>query len=158
MPMTDLLGKVFLTFVASLVPGLELRAGIPTGVVLGLPIPVAVVVSVAGNILQIVMALYLIEWVYRHATRFPRIERWLKQTEELVVRHRSLIQRYGWIGLAAFVLLPLPGTGAWGGAVLARLLQVSVAGVWLGLSLGIALSGVLVGVAVHGALTMFSLF
>lgn len=156
--MTEMLGKVLLTFGASLVPGLELRAGIPTGVALGLPIPVAVAVSVIGNMLQIVMALYLIELTYRNASRFPRIQRWLKQTEEQVGRHRTLIRRYGWIGLAAFVLLPLPGTGAWGGAVLARLLQVSAVGVWLGLSLGIALSGVLVGAAVHGGLKVFSLF
>lgn len=155
--MTDLLGKILLTFGASLVPGLELRAGIPTGVALGLPIPVAVSVSVIGNMVQIVMAPYLIDWAYRHAARFPRMQRWLKHVEEQAGRHRTLIKRYGWIGLAAFVVLPLPGTGAWGGAVLARLLAVSPAGVRAGLSLGIALSGLLMGVAVHGGLRFFSL-
>lgn len=156
--MTDWLGKVLITFAASLVPGLELRAGIPTGVALGLPIPLAVTVSVIGNILQIIAALYLIEWAYRHAARFPRVQRWLIKTETQVQRHRSLIQRFGWIGLAAFVLLPLPGTGAWGGAVLARLLQLSVWGIWMGLSLGIVLSGILVGAGIHGALQIFSWF
>lgn len=156
--MADLLGKVLLTFGTSLVPGLELRAAIPTGVALGLPMPVAVVVSVIGNMMQIAMALYLIERVYRHAARFPRVQRWLRRTEEQVGQHRVLIRRYGWIGLAAFVLLPLPGTGAWGGAVLARLFQVSATGIWLGISLGIAISGVLVGAIVHGGLRVLSLF
>lgn len=156
--MTDLLGKVLLTFGTSLVPGLELRAGIPAGVALGLPIPVAVAVSVLGNVLQIFVALYLIEWAYRRAVRFPRIQRWLKHTEKQVARHKTLIQRYGWIGLAVFVLLPLPGTGAWGGAALSRLLQVSAVGVWLGLSLGIVLSGLLVGAAVYWGLKVWSLF
>lgn len=155
--MTDLLGKALITFAASLIPGLDLRAGIPTGVALGLPVPVAVMVSVAGNIVHILVALFLIDWVYRNAARFPRIQRWLTQTQQTGDRYRPLIQRYGWIGLAVFVLLPLPGTGAWGGVVLARLLQVSAGSMWLGISLGIALSGAIVGAGVAGVVKLFSL-
>jgi len=156
--MTEFLWPALVAFAASLVPGLELRAGIPTGVALGLPTPVAVIVSVFGNVLQILAALYLIERAYRYAERFPRVHAWLTKTENQVKRHRHLITRFGWIGIALFVLLPLPGTGVWGGAVLARLLRLSVTGIWLGLSTGIAVSGVLVGAAVHGAFTLIRLW
>lgn len=54
----------------------------------------------------------------------------------------------------AFVLLPLPGTGVWGGAVLARLLSLHIATVWLGLSSGVALSGVLWALGATGVFTI----
>lgn len=147
---------ILATFSASLVPGLELRAGIPAGIALGLPTETAVLVAIAGNTLQIPLAIWVTDRARAHAERLPRMQGWLARTEAQVSRHQMLIRRFGWIGLAAFVLLPLPGTGVWGGVVLGRLLQVPTAGVWSGVSLGIALSGLVFGLTAHGALTLFS--
>jgi len=155
--MTDLAWPVLATFATSLIPGLELRAGIPAGLALGLPLSAAVAISVFGNSLQIVAALFLVNRAYRYAARLPRVHRWLEKMETQVKRHGPLIRRYGWIGLAAFVLLPLPATGVWGGVVLARILHLTATGVWMGLSLGIALSGLIVGAAASGALALWRL-
>ncbi|MFZ5827238.1 MAG: COG2426 family protein [Bacillota bacterium] len=155
--MADLLWPILVTFATSLIPGLELRAGIPAGLALGLPTTTAVAVAVAGNVLQIPLVLLVLNWAYRHGARFPLVDRWLRKTEAQVERHRPLIRRLGWIGVTIFVLLPLPATGVWGGGVLARLLQLTGGGLWFGLSLGIALSGLLMGAAAQGAISVWRL-
>jgi uncharacterized membrane protein len=153
------LRSIAVAFAVSLIPGLELRAGIPTGVALGLPLPVAVAASVAGNALQIGAALWLVKWATSHtsARRFPALRRWLDKTQTQVGRHGPLIRRFGWIGLAVFVLLPLPATGVWGGVILSRILQLSARSVWMGLSVGLALSGAVVAAVTKGGLALWSL-
>lgn len=158
MPVSGTLWPILVTFFTSMLPGLELRAGIPAGVALGLDTPTAVVVAVLGNILQIAGALVVIEWAYRQCTRIPLLNRWLTTAEGTVGPYRTWIRRYGWLGLALFVSLPLPGSGIWGGTVLARLLQVSAPGLWLGLSLGVAGAGIVMGLLTEGAFTIFRLF
>lgn len=153
--MTNQVWALVGTFATSLIPGLELRAGIPTGVALGLPTAAAVVVAVIGNVLQIQLAILVMSGAQRHAGRFPGLQRRLQRIAEQAVRHQRLIQRYGWLGLTAFVLLPLPGTGVWGGVILARLFQVPLRGLWFGVSLGIALSGIVVGLATHGTVSLY---
>jgi uncharacterized membrane protein len=142
------------TFAASLIPGLELRVGIPTGLAMGLPTLTAVAVAVIGNTLQVPIALHLVDWAYRNAGRFPRVQAWLQKTERQLARHQALIRRWGWIGLAAFVLLPLPATGVFGGVVLSRLLRIPALGIWSGIGLGIALSGAIFGLGAHGLLSL----
>lgn len=149
---------VLATFGLSLLPGLELRAGIPAGMAMGLSAGVATLVAVLGNLLQIPIALWAVSLGYQRFSRIPRVQHWLARTEGGVGRHAPLIRRWGWLGLAAFVLLPLPATGVWGGVVLARLLGLTAGPVWLGLAVGVAASGALFGMASHGALTAFQFF
>lgn len=146
---------VLATFGVALVPVLELRAGIPVGMALGLPTIAATATAVLGNIVQIKLAMLVIAWAYRWLVRFPRIGRWVADTEIKVRPHAALIERWGWVGLALFVLLPLPGTGVWGGVLVSRLLGLGLGAVWMGLALGVALSGTVIGLGAHGALTAF---
>lgn len=145
---------VVATFVAALIPVLELRAGIPIGLALGGSSVVVTAAAVAGNILQIPVARALVARAYGDAGRIPAVGRWLQRTEAQVMRYAPWIRRWGWLGLTLFVLLPVPGTGVWGGAVLARLLLVPTAGLWLGVGLGIAISGVLLTLSIQGVISL----
>jgi len=156
--MKHLLWALVATFATSLIPGLELRAGIPVGLALGLPAPLTTAVATGGNILQIRVAMAAVAWAYDHAARLPAAQRWLVKSEQQVERHGPLIRRWGWLGLAGFVLLPFPGTGVWGGVVLARLLQVPAASAWLGIALGVLCSGLLWGLGFYGGYSLFRLF
>jgi len=151
---TSELFAVLATFAVSLVPMLELRAGIPLGMALGLPAAIATAVAVLGNVLQVHFAIVAAAFAYRRSSRIPQLARWLGKTEQQISRHSALIGRWGWLGLAAFVLLPLPGTGVWGAVVLSRLLGMHTNGVWMGISLGVALSGLLFGLAAHGMVNL----
>ena len=157
-PVTNPMIAMLIAFAVSMIPMLELRAGIPVGVALGLPTPTATIVGIVGNILQIQIAVVAVAWAYRQCARYPRIRGWITKTEAQIDRHKRLVQRWGWLGLTAFVLLPLPGTGVWGGVVLARLLGLGARPVWIGLSLGIAASGLIFGLGTHGTVSVINLF
>lgn len=146
---------ILATFAASFIPGLEVKLGIPVGVAMGLPTALAMAVALLGNLLQVVLALWLVDWAYNRSARLTRVKRWLEKAEARAMRHKSLIQRYGWLGLAIFVVLPLPGTGVWGGVILSRLLQVPRVSVWIGVSLGVLISGILFGLGAHGTVEIF---
>lgn len=158
MDMDNALWAMLMTFATSLIPSLELRAGIPVGLALGLPVATATLVAVVGNLVHIPVALRMVDWAYRNAGRTPTLQRWLAKTEGRIDRYRPLIRKYGWLGLTAFVLLPLPATGVWGGVVLSRLLQVPAGGVLAGVGVGIAFSGVMVGAGLQGAFNLFKWF
>jgi uncharacterized membrane protein len=150
----DVLIDLLSTFAVSMVPLLELRAAIPLGVALGLPTVTATVTAILGNLTQVPVARWVVDLAYRFAHRFAFADRWLKKTEVQTGRYTAMIRRWGWVGLAVFVVLPLPGTGVWGGIVLARLLGLATGPIWLGLGLGIALSGAIFGLGTHGAFSV----
>lgn len=154
---SDLLA-VLATFGLSMIPGLELRAGIPAGLAMGLSPWAATFTAVVGDALQIPVAIWVVALAYRRFSRMPRVHRWLERTEVKAGRHAPLIRKWGWLGLALFVLLPLPATGVWGGVVLARLLGLASATLYGGLVIGVAASGIIVGLAAHGAFTAFRFF
>jgi uncharacterized membrane protein len=156
--MGNLLVAVLATVGVSLMPGLEMKGGIPVGMAMGLSAPVAAAAAVAGTLLQIPLAFWAVAAAYRRFARLPRVRQWLERTEDRAGRHAALIRRWGWLGLAAFVVTPLPASGVWGGVVLARLLGLAPGLVWLGLGVGIGLSGALYGLASHGAFTAARLF
>jgi uncharacterized membrane protein len=158
MPVENHLVALLLTFLASMLPVLELRAGIPMGIAMGLPALPATLAGILGNTVQIYLAVVVIGWAYRMSRRIPRVARWLGKTEQQVGKHTKFIQRWGWIGLAIFVGLPLPGSGVWGGVVLSRLLGLTGGPLWAGLSVGVAIAGAVMGLASHGTFALIRLF
>jgi uncharacterized membrane protein len=128
-------------------PIVELRGAVPVGIlVFNMPWWQAVLWSLLGNIAPILLVLFLLEKVVAwlsHVNLFRRFFEWL------FARARSKsasIQRYEFWGLAAFVGIPLPGTGAWTGAVAAEV---------LGLSYWKSLSAIIVGVVMAAAVVTF---
>jgi len=149
--MGDDLIALLATLGVSAVPGLELRAGIPLGMAMGLPSGVATAAAIAGNVLQIPMATWVVAGAYRYVSRVPAIKRWLTRVESQVARYKPMIQRWGWLGMAFFVVIPLPATGVWGGVVIARLIRMQAWAVWTGLSLGLMISGLVAALTTMGA-------
>ncbi|HEY8348094.1 MAG TPA: small multi-drug export protein [Symbiobacteriaceae bacterium] len=156
--MVDRLIAILATLGVSAVPGLEMRLGIPLGMVLGLPMAVATVAGVTGNLLQIPLALWTVAAAHRFVNRVPAVHRWLSRLEARVGRYEPLVRRWGWLGMALFVCLPLPATGVWGGVVVARLIRMQAWAMWVGLSLGLAITGVICGLTTYGAFAAWRYF
>lgn len=146
------------TFLISTLPALELRVGIPAGVAMGLSPGVATITGIAGNFFQIPIAIWFVRWAYRQGEKIPFVARWLEKAEATARKYADKIQRYGWVGLAVFVFIPIPGTGAWTGAVVARLLQMNPRSTYLGLLLGVAGVGALIGAGTWGVFTLIRTF
>ena len=120
-------GKEILVFIISLMPILELRGGILAAALLGLdPIP-SYIISIIGNVLPIPFILLLInkilDWMRNGKIEF--LKKVANKLDEKVEKRKGQIEKYGYWGLILFVGIPLPGTGAWTGALIASVLEMN---------------------------------
>lgn len=134
-------------FIISLLPIVELRGGIPYGIgILGKNVFFTFIWAILGNIFPVFFILKILDpvinWIFKH---IPFLEKHIKAYfEKLHAKHSENFNRLGAIFLALFVAVPLPGTGAWTGAVLAYLFNIPF---WLAfgsISLGVIGAGILV--------------
>jgi ferredoxin--NADP+ reductase len=104
--------------IISALPVVELRGAIPVGIWMGLPLSTVLPISIIGNMIPILPILFLLKNPAIKKLFSPVLDRAEKKTSELGIGSPSK----QWISLAAFVGVPLPGTGAWTGAMGAFLL------------------------------------
>lgn len=119
------IGKIVATFLISMVPVIELRLGLPYGIALGLSYPVALGVAILGNMLPVPFIIIFIEkifaWMRKH---MPRFDGFISKMETKADQKRETIEKYGYLGLLILVAIPLPGTGAWTGSLVAALMNL----------------------------------
>lgn len=142
----------------SAIPFLELRVGIPVGMSLGLQPSIAVAVGIAGNLVQVPLIMFMLYMLRRIAQQTPWAARWLTRIDQVAERHHARLRRYGWLGVAIFIGIPIPGTGLWSGAALANLSRLPVALTAVAMALGVAISGMLIGAVSTGAFAVIRLF
>ena len=140
------------TFIVSLMPILECRGGIIVGRLLGLPLLTTIIVSVIGNILPIPFILLFIKKIFQ----------WLKPTklfgpivtklEDKAMKKSSALEKGEFIGLLLFVGIPLPGTGAWTGSLIAALLGIDIKKASIAILIGIAMATTIVSLIMYGIL------
>lgn len=110
-------------FLITLLPWIELRASIPVGIALGEPWPLVFAVAVVTNALLGIAVYFALDRFLPLARRAPFIDSIYKR---IVIRARrrasARVEKYGLIGIALFVAIPLPGSGSWSGALVAFLL------------------------------------
>ena len=155
MPAEILFQKFLLTFVTAMVPVLELRGAIPVGVAAGLTPAEACAASVLGNMVPVPFILLLIRRIFDwlRGTRLfgPKIA-WLERRAHLKGR---VVRKYRLPGLIILVAIPLPGTGAWTGALVAALLDIRMRHAVPAIFLGVAIAGAIVTVLTYGVVQMF---
>lgn len=129
----------------SAAPISELRGGIPWALFrYDFPWYWAFLLGVAGNLLPIPLLLALYDPVVRLVTRIPWIRKLAEWFFRYTRRRGGVVEKYGWIGLAFFVGIPLPVTGAWTGSVMAYLMGVEYKRALLAILLGAIMAGVVV--------------
>ena len=172
-------------FVISILPIVELRGAVPVGAALGIPFYINYAVSVLGNLLPIPFILLFIPkildflakfklfrpivlWVRKKADKYKgkiikSDEREVKsdecdaQSEECGKRHRVLKMTAGaFVALMLFVALPIPGTGAWTGALVASLFGMPKLHSFLAILSGVLICGVIMCLASYGVLGFFA--
>lgn len=120
------LSPIWIVLLISMIPVIELRGAIPIAILLfKMDAPLAVAVSIAGNILPVPFVLLLMDFGFsllRKTAWGTRFTDWIfKRTRN----KGKVVQKYEAIGLTVFVGIPLPGTGAWTGALAANIFGVS---------------------------------
>ena len=153
---TSALGAKFGVFICSMLPIIELRGSIPLGAALGLPWYTNYIVSVVGNLIPVPFILLLIkkilEWM-KTTKKFSRFALWLEEKAE---KNKGRLENGVFVGLLLFVAIPIPGTGAWTGSLLAALAGVEFKKSILAISIGVLLAGVIMTLASYGVLGFLS--
>ena len=120
-----MLKSYLIVFFISMLPLIELRGAIPVGIGMGLPILPTYLVCVVGNMLPVPFIILFIRqifaWMRRH---MPKLDGFVAKIESKAHLKGETVQKYGPLGLLIFVAIPLPGTGAWTGALVAALLDM----------------------------------
>ena len=145
------LSKELIVFIISLLPILELRGGILAAYALDINFYPAFVISYLGNILPIPFILILIEKIFEimKLTPLKGIAIWF---EKKALSKKESIEKYGYRGLFLFVAIPLPGTGAWTGALLAVLLKLNKKKAFLTIMAGVFAAGIIMSILSFGLL------
>jgi len=144
----------WLIVLVSAAPISELRGAIPLALARGAPAAAAFFLALAGNLLIIPLILFGLRIGEAWIRRWSIGARLLDWAFGRVRRREHLIRRYGPIGLVLLVAIPLPGTGAWTGAIAAHVLSIPWRRAILPIAAGVVIAGILVLLASLGILRL----
>jgi len=138
-------GKEIAVFLISLMPILELRGGLLAASILGLSPLKSYIICIIGNIIPVPFILWLITWILdlmrnSKVKFFNKIARWL---DKKVDKHKGQIEKFGFWGLVFFVGIPLPGTGAWTGCLIAACLEMDRKKAFIAAMIGIIMASII---------------
>ncbi len=143
--LTDtIIGKMTMTFLISMLPVVELRLGLPYGIAIGLDYPLALLSAIVGNLLPVpFIILFIKNFLLFLRRKLKRLDGFVTRLENRAHVKSEVVKKYGAIGLCLLVAIPLPGTGAWTGALVAAL---------MGLDLKRAMPSIVIGVLIAAAI------
>ena len=147
---------ILLTFLVAMVPVVELRGAIPFGVVRGLNLWTAIIASMLGNLIPVPFIILFIRkifaWMRAH---MPKLDGLGIRMEKKAEKNRAAVEKYAFWGLVILVAIPLPGTGAWTGALVAAMMEMRLKRAFPAIAIGVAIAGVIVSVITYGAQAIF---
>jgi len=147
---TTMLGKYLTIFIISLFPILELRGGLIAASLLGVPALKAFIICFIGNILPIPFILWLITKIFEWLKQFKFMSKVVRWCEKTANNKKGQIERLKYLGLYLFVAIPLPGTGAWMGALIAALLEMDKKKSLFTIFLGVLSAGIIMLIVSYG--------
>lgn len=125
-------------------PVLELRWAIPQALFWKMSMAKAFWLAVIGNIIPVAPVLFLLEPVSNKLRRFKPWSRFFDWFSERTKKKAGLVQKYEALGLALFVAVPLPGTGAWAGCLAASLFKIKFRYAFIAIVAGVIGAGLIV--------------
>ena len=147
--------KEIIVFLISLCPILELRGGLIAASLFGMNPWISYLICVIGNILPIPFILWLINKILKwmRNSKIKKINGIAKWLDKKVDKHKGKIEKYGYWGLVLFVGIPLPGTGAWTGCLIASVLEMDKKKSFLAAVLGVFIASVIMMLLSFGILS-----
>ena len=145
-------GKIVMTFLISMVPIVELRGALPIATGAGLDWRIAIPVAVVGNMLPVPFIIIFIKKIFALMRKISnKLDKFVTKMENKAFSKRDVIDKYGPWGLYLFVAIPLPGTGAWTGSLIAAMLDIPLKKAFPAVALGVISAGIIVSFTSYGA-------
>ena len=154
------LPKELITVIVAALPVSELRGAIPLAFLsLKIPLLQVVFLSILGNLIPVIPLLLFLEPVTERLRHFRLWRRFFDYIFERTRRKAALVEKYEALGLALFVAIPLPVTGAWTGCIAASLFKIRFRYAFLAICAGVCIAAIIVTlVTLVGKGVFFHLF
>ncbi len=141
---------ILFTFLISLSPFGEARAGIPYGELKGLPILLVFIIGLTANLLVFPVFYKMIEFSNKHFFKNKYYKKSaIYLSERARTKTKTIIKKYGVWGLMVFVMIPLPVTGAYIGTIAAYIFGISYRKSLIAISSGITISSTMVALFMY---------
>ena len=141
---------VLATFLMSMLPIIELRGSIIFAAAQSVPWYIAYIVSVVGNVLPIPFIILFLRPVLNYLKKTKHLAKVAHYIQERSMKKADKILKYEILGLFIFVAIPLPGTGAWTGAIIASLLDMRIIKAFPTIVLGVLTAGIIMLLGSYG--------
>lgn len=154
----EYLSAELVVFIISLLPILELRGGLIAAAIVGIEWYVALPICIVGNMLPIPFVLLFIRKILNWLKNFKFMKKIVEKLDERAKKKSESINKFIVWGLYLFVAIPLPGTGAWTGALVADVLDVRFKKAFPAIFVGVITAGLIVSFVSYGIPWLISLF
>ena len=146
-----MLKSYLIVFFISMLPLVELRGAIPIATAHGLDFTTAILLSIVGNLLPVPFIILFIRKIFAWLrTKSERLNGFVTRMEQRALKKSDTVRRARFWGLFIFVAIPLPGTGAWTGALIAAVLNMRLKRAVPVIFLGVAIAGCIITILTHG--------
>jgi uncharacterized membrane protein len=139
-------------FLISMLPLLELRGGLLAASLLKVSIYKAIPLCIIGNLIPIPLILLFIRKIFAWMKKFKIFRGLIEKLENRAMSKSSQVTKYEFWGLVLFVGIPIPGTGAWMGSLVAALLEMDIKKAVKAELLGIAIATIIMSIVSYGLL------
>lgn len=142
--------KEVVVFIISMVPILELRGGLLAASWLGIGMFKAIAICILGNLVPIPFIIFFIKPIFNWMKKTKLLRPMVEKLEKKSMAKSNDIKKYEFWGLAIFVGIPLPGTGAWTGALIAALIEMDIKKAFASIAVGLVMATIIMSAISYG--------
>ena len=148
----SMMSKEIIVFLISMCPILELRGGLVAASLFKMNPILSYIICIIGNIIPIPFILWLMKKILdkMRVSKIKILNKFANWLDKKVEKNKSKIEKYGYLGLVLFVGIPLPGTGAWTGCLVASVLELDKKKSFLAALLGVFMASIIMMILSFG--------
>lgn len=142
---------IITTFMISMVPLFELRGAIPYGVIVGLNLKEVLILCIIGNLLPVPFLIVFTRKIFAILRKkSDSLNNFVLRLEKKAEKKKGIVEKYEFLGLVILVAVPLPGTGAWTGALVAAMMDMRIKRAFPAIAIGVIIAGIVVAWMTYG--------
>jgi len=148
--------KILAVLLISMVPIIELRLAIPVAAAVGLSPFIAIPLAIIGNLIPVPFIILFIKKIFAWMRKIsPKHNKVVDKMEAKAEKNKDKVLKYAFWGLTLFVAVPLPGTGAWTGALVAAMIDMPGKKAFPSVAIGVVIASLVVGAVSYGVAALF---
>ncbi|MEA5026884.1 MAG: small multi-drug export protein [Erysipelotrichaceae bacterium] len=151
-------GKEFALFMISMIPLIEERGAIIYGAAIGMPWYQVLPICIVANMIPVPFVLIFGMKLIKYLKTTKLLGGFFTKYEAKLMERSANVDRYSLIALALFVGIPLPGTGAWSGSLIATILNIDFKKAVFAIFIGVLIAGIIMTLGSYGMVGVFRLF